>query len=113
MRVCLYFVYSIITLEDVIEALLQEQIYDESDKEQREANRIARWAAQKWKVHVRRKKRDRAAGLTTHVSMGTVVEQAIHHEVDERTRLVGNNDSTQNPIFNPFGDILNFFKNKE
>ena len=47
----------IITLEDVLECLLQEEIYDEADL--RKA-RVARWAAQKWKRYVQDRKRKRA-----------------------------------------------------
>jgi hypothetical protein len=34
-NVCILFQYRIITLEDVLEALLQEQIYDEADADGR------------------------------------------------------------------------------
>ena len=89
---------SIITLEDVLEALLQEQIYDESDKVEREANRVAKWAVKKWRSHVRRRKRARAVTggdgtdggpslMNRHFSMGTVVEQVIL-ESHETTRLL-------------------------
>ena len=91
---------SIITLEDVLEALLQEQIYDESDKVEREANRVAKWAVKKWRSHIHRKKQARAASgddgteggggpslMSRHMSMGTVVEQVIM-EAHETSRLL-------------------------
>ena len=46
----------IITLEDVLEALLQEQIYDEMDRDERNAHRLATLVIKRWKNYVRRKK---------------------------------------------------------
>ena len=69
----------VITIEDVIEALLQEQIYDESDKIEREMTRIARWASRKWKAYAAKKKRERL-----------VVEQGI---IQEETPLLGTGES--------------------
>ena len=43
---------SVITLEDVLESLIQEEIYDETDRIEREEARIARWATNKWKRFV-------------------------------------------------------------
>jgi metal transporter CNNM len=45
----------IITLEDALEELLQEQIYDENDRMEKEAQKIARWVCRKWKVLKRRR----------------------------------------------------------
>ena len=73
---------SVITIEDVIEELLQEEIYDESDKMEREELRLAEWAANKWKKFVKKKKRERLmhdqAGMD--VSMGSVVTQAMQRQ---------------------------------
>lgn len=75
---------------------MQEQIYDESDKVEREANRVAQWAVKKWRSHVRKKKRARAtasgdggpSAMSRHWSMGTVVEQAMMESHNEATRLL-------------------------
>jgi len=105
---------SIITLEDVLESLLQEQIYDESDKYQRDANRIAKWVSLKWKNYVRRRKRERDSPreAANNLSMGTVVEQAM--AANETTQLLGNGTNADNPQdvgFDPIGGMMKFFDN--
>jgi hypothetical protein len=75
----------VITIEDVIEALLQEQIYDESDKIEREMTRIARWASRKWKAYSANKKRERL--------------EVEHGMIQEETPLLfgtGESSSSQN-----------------
>jgi CBS domain containing-hemolysin-like protein len=75
----------VITIEDVIEALLQEQIYDESDKIEREMTRIARWASRKWKAYSAKKKRERL--------------EVEHGMIQEETPLLlgtGESSSSQN-----------------
>lgn len=49
----------IITLEDVLEMLLQEQIYDEMDSKQRSAHRLAIVVCRRWKKYAKKCKYDR------------------------------------------------------
>lgn len=52
-------VLGIITLENLLEVLLQEQIYDEKDKKYNRSLERARWALAKWKVFTLRRRLQR------------------------------------------------------
>jgi metal transporter CNNM len=70
----------IITLEDVLEALLQEQIYDEMDRYGRDADRLAMMVYRKWKRFVKRKKQGlliEPVEVQHEPGMASVVAQAM------------------------------------
>jgi metal transporter CNNM len=50
-------VLGIITLENLLEELIQEQIYDEKDKKHNRSLERARWALAKWKVFTLRRRK--------------------------------------------------------
>jgi metal transporter CNNM len=88
----------VITIEDVIEAILQEQIYDESDKLEREATRIAKWATRKWKNFVRDRKQERTRTSKSATStFPEVVNQVVKEKrlVREETPLLPSDRETE------------------
>lgn len=69
----------IITLEDVLEALLQEQIYDEYDREEQNRERLATMVCRKWRLYVKQKKEGlvQPAALPHDPAIFSVVAQAM------------------------------------
>ena len=53
----------IITMEDALEELLQEQILDETDKLERNELRLAKWALGQWHLYVSQRKVERELAL--------------------------------------------------
>jgi metal transporter CNNM len=53
----------VITLEDVLEQLLQEQILDETDKLERNEQRLAKWVSSRWHLFVNTQKVEREEAL--------------------------------------------------
>lgn len=92
---------------------MQEQIYDESDKYEREANRIAQWATTKWKAYVRQRKQERtsAAETISNLSMGAETQEAMN--ANENSSLLPNStsDGSQSAVFDPIGGVMQFFGN--
>lgn len=81
----------IVTLEDVLEMLLQEQILDETDKREREQLRLAKWAITRWKLFVDQKKANQKedAVINYEPKMVSVVNDAIHRAATDETPLLG------------------------
>jgi Hemolysins and related proteins containing CBS domains len=69
-------ILGIVTLENCIEALIKEEIYDEFDSYEKNSLAKARWAAEKWKRFVQEKRGD-------HDAVGTTVDVS-----NEETRLL-------------------------
>ena len=72
-------------MEDVLEELLQEEIYDENDPMEKEAERIALWVGRHWK----RKKNH------NYRSIASVVAEAGENMASESTSLLGSREETQ------------------
>lgn len=104
---------SLVTLEDVFEELLQEQIYDEMDQMEKEAARIARWASRKWRKLKKRRKLEAAHKAS---SMGSVVVEALaafslkEDVTGEATFLLAKEVEEKDTDREQDGGILGFFR---
>ncbi len=58
-------VVGIVTLENCIEALIKEDIYDEYDRAEKHSMELAKWAADKWISYVKRKRLERKQATET------------------------------------------------
>jgi len=79
----------VVTLEDVLEMLLQEQILDETDKLERDERRLAKWVAGRWKLYVNQQKAYREDGSrSTDPRMIDIVNQASAQAATDETPLL-------------------------
>eukprot|EP00536_Pseudo-nitzschia_multiseries_P011175 jgi/Psemu1/259641/estExt_Genewise1Plus.C_3660038 len=82
----------IITLEDALEELLQEEIFDENDQNLKDMERIAIWVARKWRHH-KRKRELNAQGK--HASFGSVVDALRASTTNESTHLLAKKENAK------------------
>jgi CBS domain containing-hemolysin-like protein len=77
----------VVTLEDVLESLIQEEIYDEYDRQERRKHDLAKWGFQRWRRFVRHQKKRRGdmtyASIASEPKMLHVVEEAVHKKEEE------------------------------
>lgn len=88
----------IITMEDVLETMLQEQILDEMDRKEQKAFALASKVLKKWKTYVQQKK----AGMVDHLrpnapALRSVVEQAMARPLTIREESV-NSESERSSL---------------
>jgi uncharacterized protein YyaL (SSP411 family) len=107
----------IVTFEDVLEELLQEEIYDENDQMEKKAGKIARWVIKRWKNKKRRREME-ASGKTG--SMSSVVSQAIAASrsgtLGEASSLLPkdiSDEKTDNGIFTIFQNLTRNFSSSD
>lgn len=67
----------IITLEDVMEELLQQNILDEMDRKEREKMDRARWAVARWKLYVKKRRLERQTNQRSGGSKESIAPRRI------------------------------------
>jgi metal transporter CNNM len=82
-------VLGVVTLENCIEALIKEDIYDEYDQAEKQSLERARWAADKWIKFAKKRKQEKILLAT---------QSANNEDADESTNLLHSPDDT---IYDP------------
>jgi len=81
-------VLGIVTLENCVEVLIQEEIYDEYDQAEKQTLKRAKWATKKWKKFVEKKKSRRNKELEEVDNTVPITAEQNTGEADETTRLL-------------------------
>jgi len=82
----------IVTIEDVLEELLQEAIADEFDKKEWKEEKLSLWVVHKWKQFAQRQKKDREKAGRHPADVGDVaVDTQPETEATENSGLLGDN----------------------
>jgi hypothetical protein len=95
----------VITLEDVLESLIQEEIYDEYDRHERRRHDLAKWGFQRWRRFVRHQKKRRGdmtyASIPSEPKLLHVVEEIVHQKEKEEEETATEHTSLLSRL-NPF-----------
>jgi hypothetical protein len=78
-------IIGLVTLENCIEALIKEDIYDECDQGEKLALTRAKWVADRWKAFVQKKRDQRR---TVSVVVDDALMTSHYTEVNEETKLL-------------------------
>jgi metal transporter CNNM len=92
----------VVTLEDCLEELLQEEIYDETDRSEIQRMRMTKWAWRKWKLFVNKRRLKREELSIDQMHDGTLLAAVVTEattalraaEQGEATPLIANSSAT-------------------
>lgn len=86
-QIFFFLIHSIVTLEDILEELLQEAIADEFDKKEWKEEKLSLWVIHKWKRFVKQQKLERGKDGQHPTVVGDA--NAETHEPTESSVLLG------------------------
>ena len=89
-------------MEDVLENLIQEQIYDEFDRKEKQRLKLARWGFQRWRMFVKKNKNERGEQTsyesTREPKLVGIVEEAMAREDEDQATETTSLLSRLNPF---------------